>query len=143
MTLSGISMLIVYALLKFFENDIPDPRYEVNSLLDNAPNKLVFWVRYPKEISVKVYLGLSYTVHALRVLILRGKGGGMTYSSIFFSSKIHFRQISQTIDMHLLVSSSMGHLQVNTKQVGPDSRTTARVRVTILEFLPGFATMKF
>ena len=51
MTLSGISMLIVYALLKFFENDIPDPRYEVNSLLDNAPNKLVFWVRYPKEIS--------------------------------------------------------------------------------------------
>ena len=30
MTLSGISMLIVYALLKFFENDIPDPRFEVN-----------------------------------------------------------------------------------------------------------------
>ena len=29
MTLSGISMLIVYALLKFFENDIPDPRFEV------------------------------------------------------------------------------------------------------------------
>ena len=83
MTLSGISMLIVYALLKFFENDIPDPRYEVNSLLDNAPNKLVFWVRYPKEISVKVYLGLLYTVHALRVLILRG--GEMTYSSNFFS----------------------------------------------------------
>ena len=95
MTLSGISMLIVYALLKFFENDIPDPRYEVNSLLDNAPNKLVFWVRYPKEISVKVYLGLLYTVLKL-----------------FLSSKIHFRQISQTIDMHLLVSSSMGHLQV-------------------------------
>ena len=63
MTLSGISMLIVYALLKFFENDIPDPRYEVNSLLDNAPNKLVFWVRYPKEISVKVFLGLLYTVY--------------------------------------------------------------------------------
>ena len=62
MTLSGISMLIVYALLKFFENDIPDPRYEVNSLLDNAPKKLVCWVRYPKEISVKVYLGLLYTV---------------------------------------------------------------------------------
>ena len=82
MTLSGISMLIVYALLKFFENDIPDPRYEVNSLLDNAPNKLVFWVRYPKEISVKVYLGLLYTVYT--PTSFNFTGGEMTYSSIFF-----------------------------------------------------------
>ena len=45
MTLSGISMLIVYALLKFFENDIPDPRFEVN----------------PRLLRVQKYLVLLYT----------------------------------------------------------------------------------
>ena len=69
-------------------------------------------MRYPKEISVKVYQGLLYT--RLRVLILRWE-----MTQVIFFPKIHFRQISQTIDMRLLVSSSMGHLQVKTtKQVG-------------------------
>ena len=55
MTLSGISMLIVYALLKFFENDIPDPRFEVN----------------PRLLRVQKYLVLLYT--RMRVLISRKK----------------------------------------------------------------------